>query len=313
MDAWKTARPTSAVPCARQSFEPHERIYARSASDDKSPIVATPRGARRAASRSASQPTSNLRIILDGEEEAGSPSLVPAIAQVSRQADRRRDDHLRRARCIRANVPPSSTARAATSTVQLTVFGPKFPLHSGHYGNWAPNPAMRLAELLATMKDDNGKVTGRRVLRRDSAVCRGRARHSRRRSRRSGRAAEAVRHRRTRVAGAEAAGRAAIPVAQRARAVERVRRRRGAHDHPRQSDRRHRHPPRQRDAGRHGCSSWSSRTSASRGGTSSPADPDEETRAKFSRIVKVTSIAATAPMRIARRRCCRSRGSSCPG
>jgi acetylornithine deacetylase/succinyl-diaminopimelate desuccinylase-like protein len=43
--------------------------------------------------------------------------------------------------------------------LQLTVFGPKFPLHSGHYGNWAPNPAMRLAELLATMKDDNGKVT----------------------------------------------------------------------------------------------------------------------------------------------------------
>jgi acetylornithine deacetylase/succinyl-diaminopimelate desuccinylase-like protein len=43
--------------------------------------------------------------------------------------------------------------------VDLTVYGPKRPLHSGHYGNWAPNPAMRLAQLLATMKDSDGRVT----------------------------------------------------------------------------------------------------------------------------------------------------------
>jgi acetylornithine deacetylase/succinyl-diaminopimelate desuccinylase-like protein len=42
--------------------------------------------------------------------------------------------------------------------LDLTVYGAKRPLHSGNYGNWAPNPAMMLAELLATMKDDNGKV-----------------------------------------------------------------------------------------------------------------------------------------------------------
>jgi acetylornithine deacetylase/succinyl-diaminopimelate desuccinylase-like protein len=41
---------------------------------------------------------------------------------------------------------------------QLTTFGPKFALHSGHYGNWAPNPAMDLAQLLASMKDANGRV-----------------------------------------------------------------------------------------------------------------------------------------------------------
>jgi hypothetical protein len=35
----------------------------------------------------------------------------------------------------------------------------KRPLHSGHYGNWAPNPAMMLAQLLASMKDDDGRVT----------------------------------------------------------------------------------------------------------------------------------------------------------
>ncbi|PYS37293.1 MAG: peptidase M20, partial [Acidobacteria bacterium] len=43
--------------------------------------------------------------------------------------------------------------------VDVTVYGAKRPLHSGHYGNWAPNPAMLLARLLASMKDDTGRVT----------------------------------------------------------------------------------------------------------------------------------------------------------
>jgi acetylornithine deacetylase/succinyl-diaminopimelate desuccinylase-like protein len=43
-------------------------------------------------------------------------------------------------------------------TVTLTVYGPIRPLHSGHYGNWAPNPAIRLARLLATMKGADGEV-----------------------------------------------------------------------------------------------------------------------------------------------------------
>jgi acetylornithine deacetylase/succinyl-diaminopimelate desuccinylase-like protein len=41
----------------------------------------------------------------------------------------------------------------------MIVYGPNRPLHSGHYGNWAPNPAMMLAELLASMKDETGRVT----------------------------------------------------------------------------------------------------------------------------------------------------------
>jgi acetylornithine deacetylase/succinyl-diaminopimelate desuccinylase-like protein len=42
--------------------------------------------------------------------------------------------------------------------VDLTVYGPVRSLHSGHYGNWAPNPAMRLAQLLASMKNASGRV-----------------------------------------------------------------------------------------------------------------------------------------------------------
>jgi len=48
-------------------------------------------------------------------------------------------------------------ARGVTE-LDLTLYGPIHELHSGHYGNWAPNPAMMLARLLASMKDDEGRV-----------------------------------------------------------------------------------------------------------------------------------------------------------
>ena len=41
---------------------------------------------------------------------------------------------------------------------EVTVYGPRRELHSGHYGNWAPNPALMLSKLLASMKDDDGRV-----------------------------------------------------------------------------------------------------------------------------------------------------------
>jgi acetylornithine deacetylase/succinyl-diaminopimelate desuccinylase-like protein len=144
-------------PLARASYEPRERIYARSASDDKAPIVAL-LAAFDALKAARVQPTSNIRIILDGEEEAGSPSLVPAIGQYREKLAA--DAMFIFDGPVHPSERPTIVYGARGNlTVQLTVFGPKFPLHSGHYGNWAPNPAMRLAELLATMKDDNGKVT----------------------------------------------------------------------------------------------------------------------------------------------------------
>jgi acetylornithine deacetylase/succinyl-diaminopimelate desuccinylase-like protein len=44
------------------------------------------------------------------------------------------------------------------ATVEVAVYGAKRGLHSGHYGNWAPNPAMQLARLLASMTDGEGRV-----------------------------------------------------------------------------------------------------------------------------------------------------------
>ena len=139
------------------TFAPDMRIYARSASDDKSPFIALC-AALDALKANGIAPTSNIKVILDGEEEAGSPSLVPAI---SKYRERLNADVMY---ILDGPVHPSERPTVVYGargnvTIELTVYGPKFALHSGHYGNWVPNPAMRLAQLLATMKSDDGRVT----------------------------------------------------------------------------------------------------------------------------------------------------------
>jgi acetylornithine deacetylase/succinyl-diaminopimelate desuccinylase-like protein len=150
-------QPATADPKSVARFDPDMRIYARSASDDKAPIVAL-MAAVDALKAIGSTPSSNVRVILDGEEEASSPSLVPAIG---RYAGRLRADLM-----IILDGPVHSSGRPTVvygargiATVDLTVFGPRSGVHSGNYGNWIPNPAMRLAELLASMKDEDGRVT----------------------------------------------------------------------------------------------------------------------------------------------------------
>jgi len=140
----------------RATFDADQRIYARSASDDKSPIVAVV-AALDALKANGLRPSSNIRVILDGEEEASSPSLVPAIAKYR---DKLTADAIF---ILDGPLHPSERPTIVFGargllTLQLTVFGPKVPLHSGHYGNWVPNPAMRLAQLLASMKAEDGTV-----------------------------------------------------------------------------------------------------------------------------------------------------------
>jgi acetylornithine deacetylase/succinyl-diaminopimelate desuccinylase-like protein len=140
----------------RTAFDANWRLYGRSASDDKSPIVALC-AAVDAVKATGHAPTSNLHVVLDGEEEAGSPSLLAAI---SRYREKLGADVML---ILDGPVHPSGRptvdfgARGIV-TVELTVFGPKVGLHSGHYGNWVPNPAFELVRLLASMKDDKGHV-----------------------------------------------------------------------------------------------------------------------------------------------------------
>ena len=95
--------------------------------------------------------------MLDGEEEIGSPSLAATIAcdPAAFRADALviLDGPLHE-----SGRPTIVFGNRGIAQATLTVFGPRAPLHSGHYGNYVPNPALRLAALLASMKDDDGRV-----------------------------------------------------------------------------------------------------------------------------------------------------------
>ena len=139
------------------AINPEWRIYARSASDDKAPLAAFG-AALDALQAKHIALRSNLKFVIEGEEEAGSPHLAEII--------RRNKDLLASDVWLICDGPVHQSRRqqivfGARGIVELdvTVYGPSHELHSGHYGNWAPNPAMMLARLLASMKDDDGRVT----------------------------------------------------------------------------------------------------------------------------------------------------------
>ena len=141
----------------RQDFDAEHRIFARSASDDKGPIVMF-LAALDLMRAQGVLPAVNVKFILDSEEEINSPGLAEAIKQetVFLKADA----------LIIQDGPAHPSGRPTivfgnrgVQPLVLTVFGPKTPQHSGHYGNYLPNPAMNLARLLSAMKDTKGRVT----------------------------------------------------------------------------------------------------------------------------------------------------------
>jgi acetylornithine deacetylase/succinyl-diaminopimelate desuccinylase-like protein len=143
-------------PKSGEEFDSEWRLYARSASDDKAPIIAM-LAALDALKASNARRTANLKFLFDGEEEAGSPHLGDIT---SRNAGLLGADVW-----ICADGPVHQSRRQqiyfglrGIVKVDVTVYGANRALHSGHYGNWSPNPAMRLAKLLASMKDDSGRV-----------------------------------------------------------------------------------------------------------------------------------------------------------
>lgn len=139
-----------------KALDPEWRLYARSASDDKAPIVAM-MAALDALGAAKTRPRFNLRFVFEGEEEAGSPHLADYLAKYP--------DFLRPDAWIICDGPVHQSRRAQLAfgargvvTLDLTVYGPVRGLHSGHYGNWVPNPIVALAHLLTSMRDENGRI-----------------------------------------------------------------------------------------------------------------------------------------------------------
>jgi len=132
------------------------RLYARSAGDDKAPIIGVLAAldALKAAGRA---PTVNLKLFFEGEEEAGSPHMADVL-EANREA-------LRADLWLLCDGPVHQSRRMQVffgargeTDVEITVYGPLRALHSGHYGNWAPNPALVLARLVAGLRDEDGRV-----------------------------------------------------------------------------------------------------------------------------------------------------------
>ncbi len=138
------------------SIDPRWRLYARSAGDDKAPIIGM-LAALDALRAAGTKPRINLRFVFEGEEEAGSPHLGEYLAKYP--------DVLRPDAWILCDGPVHQSGRMllffgarGVMDLELTVYGPIKGLHDGHYGNWVPNPIVRLTHLLDSMRDENGRI-----------------------------------------------------------------------------------------------------------------------------------------------------------
>jgi acetylornithine deacetylase/succinyl-diaminopimelate desuccinylase-like protein len=146
--------PLPAPPSGR--IDPEARLYARSAGDDKASIMAILAAVDALREQHVEQSV-NLKVFFEGEEEAGSGhlrSILETYAPVLTG-----DAWL----FCDGPVHPSGReelvfGQRGVTGFELTVYGPARALHSGHYGNWAPNPGAMIANLIASMRDDDGQI-----------------------------------------------------------------------------------------------------------------------------------------------------------
>lgn len=138
------------------SFDPEWRLYARSAGDDKMPIIALIHTLD-ALKANGIELSVNLKILFDGEEERGSPTLGNIIDANPGLLDA---DLM-----LFCDAPMHQSRQVQLvfgvrggKTLNMTSYGANRPLHNGHYGNWAPNPFMQLAYLLTSMRDETGRI-----------------------------------------------------------------------------------------------------------------------------------------------------------
>jgi acetylornithine deacetylase/succinyl-diaminopimelate desuccinylase-like protein len=141
---------------SQAQMNPEWRMYARSSSDDKAPIEATM--AALDALRESHVPVSiNVKFLFEGEEEAGSPHLAEILNA--------NPDVLTADIWLLCDGPVHQSRRMqvffgarGTTDLEMTVYGPARPLHSGHYGNWAPNPIVILTHLLDSMRGTDARI-----------------------------------------------------------------------------------------------------------------------------------------------------------
>jgi acetylornithine deacetylase/succinyl-diaminopimelate desuccinylase-like protein len=154
LDLWKTP-----------PFEMHrlrgrdgvERIYGRGTADDKGQLMTFVEAARAWIKATGDLPI-RATFLIEGEEESGSPSLVPFLrasrAELSCDAAFVCDTAM-----WDAKTPAITTRLRGLVHEEITITGPRIDLHSGMYGGPAMNPIRVLSRIIASLHDRNGKVT----------------------------------------------------------------------------------------------------------------------------------------------------------
>jgi acetylornithine deacetylase/succinyl-diaminopimelate desuccinylase-like protein len=141
------------------AFEPTvrgENLYGRGTSDMKGQVIVTLKAVE--ALMSTGGLPINVKFLLEGEEEIGSPNLPEFISE-----------HKDLLKCdfalnpdtgmIGADIPTITYGLRGLAYFELRVWGPDHDLHSGIYGGVIHNPAIALCELIAGMHDDEGRIT----------------------------------------------------------------------------------------------------------------------------------------------------------
>ncbi len=143
-------------------FEPQiidGRLYARGAADDKGQVFFHTLGVRaHLAATGRTTPAVNLKLLIEGEEESGSPNF-PALIQ--KHADRLACDTVivSDTGMWSEDTPTVCTGMRGLTDCQVDLYGPDQDIHSGSFGGAVPNPATEAARLVAALHDDDRRVT----------------------------------------------------------------------------------------------------------------------------------------------------------
>ncbi|MGB7549221.1 MAG: dipeptidase [Terracidiphilus sp.] len=140
-------------------FEPTVRdgnIYARGAVDDKGQVWAQVKALESLLAANKSLPL-NVRVLMEGEEEVGGEGIASYVA--SKPADLKADFALvSDTELFAPGLPTLCVGLRGMIYTEIEVRGARTDLHSGIYGGAAPNPFVALAQMLAKLKDEDGRI-----------------------------------------------------------------------------------------------------------------------------------------------------------
>ena len=140
-----------------EKIDPENRLYARSAGDDKGPIISL-LNALDVIQKEGMKITSNLVFFFEGQEEAGSKNLRRYLEDNRELIDEIDLWMFCDGPVHQSRKPQLVFGVRGVTGLEVTVYGPNRSLHSGHYGNWAPVPGQMISTLIASMKDPDGNV-----------------------------------------------------------------------------------------------------------------------------------------------------------